>query len=56
MNVFLFAGLLLIIAIYSGRFFHKLKLPVITGYIIIGFLSVNIFYVNCYFFKNIDLY
>ncbi len=42
MNLFLFTGLLLIIAIYSGRFFRKLRLPVITGYIIIGFLLGNI--------------
>ncbi len=59
MNVFLFAGLLLIIAIYSGRFFHKLKLPVITGYIIIGFLLGNIPFLSSYlnpYFSKISIY
>ncbi len=42
MNIFLFTGILLFLAIYSGRFFHKIKLPVVTGYILIGFILGNI--------------
>ncbi len=59
MNLFLFTGLLLIIAIYSGRFFHKLKLPVITGYIIIGFLLGNIPFLSSHlnpYFSRIAIY
>ncbi len=41
MSVFLFTGILLFLAIYAGRIFHKAKLPVVTGYILIGFLLGN---------------
>jgi Kef-type K+ transport system membrane component KefB len=42
MSIFLFTGLLLFIAIYTGRLFHRAKLPVVTGYILIGFALGNI--------------
>ncbi len=42
MNVFLFTGVLLVVAIYAGRFFKRLKFPAVTGYILIGFLLGNI--------------
>ncbi len=42
MNIFLFTGILLFLAIYSGRFFHKIKLPIVTGYILIGFILGNV--------------
>ncbi len=41
MSIFLFTGILLFLAIYAGRVFHKAKLPVVTGYILIGFLLGN---------------
>lgn len=41
MNIFLFTGMLLFLAIYSGRFFQKIKLPMVTGYILIGFILGN---------------
>ncbi len=42
MNIFFFIGVILFVAIYSGRLFKKIKLPVVTGYILIGFLLGNI--------------
>jgi Kef-type K+ transport system membrane component KefB len=42
MNTFFFTGIMLFIAIYAGRFFKKIKLPVVTGYILIGFLLGNV--------------
>ena len=42
MNIFFFTGIMLFVAIYSGRFFKKIKLPVVTGYILIGFLLGNV--------------
>ncbi len=59
MNLFLFTGILLIIAIYSGRFFKHLKLPVITGYIIIGFMLGNIPFLSSHlnpYFSRIAIY
>ncbi len=44
MSIFLFAGILLFIAIYAGRIFHRVKLPAVTGYILIGFALGNIPY------------
>ncbi len=48
MSIFLFAGILLFIAIYAGRVFHKAKLPVVTGYILIGFILGNVPYLSAH--------
>jgi Kef-type K+ transport system membrane component KefB len=42
MNQFFLIGLLILIALYSGKLFNKLKFPVVTGYILIGFIIGNV--------------
>lgn len=41
MNILLLMGTLVIIALYTGRLFSKIKFPPITGYIIVGFILGN---------------
>lgn len=42
MNHLLIIGLLILVALYFGKLSNKLKFPVVTGYILIGFIIGNI--------------
>jgi Kef-type K+ transport system membrane component KefB len=42
MNQLLITGSLIIIALYAGKLFNKLKFPIVTGYILIGFIIGNV--------------
>jgi len=59
MNIFFFTGILLFVAIYSGRFFHRIKLPIVTGYILMGFLLGNIPFLSHYltpYFSKVTIF
>jgi Kef-type K+ transport system membrane component KefB len=59
MNQLFILGTLIIIALYSGRLFNKLKFPIVTGYILIGFIIGNVSFFSiaiASYIKNISFY
>jgi len=59
MNQLFIIGTLIIIALYSGRLFNKFKFPIVTGYILIGFIIGNVSFfaiTTSSYIKNISFY